>query len=258
MSATSIFSRLQTILPVAKVTRKPLAFSSSPVNSINFQQQKRRMKTKEVLTLEEAAQYLQIDPQTLVLEVTRGVIPGCQLGGKWRFSVTALEKALSKYLEGNNVNFELIPDPDWEYSDTWTTCIEIRQIIRTVQEMMLSGHNIHDLVVASPYQWLGKLLRQFYQQTETREEELQYQYFHEISVWKKRAQNYYWNYKLSLGTCVSGGIPKYQLLFQDLSSSEMVTDTSELPVQNEWASLDEFWHDSRRYDFKYFRTPKFL
>lgn len=255
MSATSIFNRLQNVLPTSKGAGKPL-LSLSSAGSIGSQRQMQALKAKEVLTLEEAGQLLRVDPQVLLLEVTKGTIPGCHLGEEWRFSATALIGILSSCLPEDSVNLELVPDSDWEYSGAWITCIEIRQLIREIQEMMLSGQSIHDLVAASSYEQLCKVLRQFYRQTETREEDLQYQYFREIGEWKKRAQAHYWEYKLSLGTWVTGNSPQYKLLFENLSTGAMVTHSDELPVQTEWTPLEEFWIDSRRYDIAYFKTPE--
>lgn len=256
MSATTFLNRLQNFLPVARITGQPIDPNPALAESTLSQRQRQALKAREILALEEAAQYLRVHPQVLVAEVAKGIIPGCQLGGEWRFSVTALEWALSRCLTGDSVNLESTPDANWEYADTWITCIEIRQLVRGIQEMMLSGQSIHDLVAAPSYKQLCKVLRQFYRQTETREEDLQYQYFHEIGEWKKKAQSHYWEYKLSLGTWITGNSPQYQLLFENLSTGAMITHSNELPVQTEWTPLEEFWKDSRRYDIAYFKTPE--
>src|SRR4051812_38743826 len=54
----------------------------------------------EVLTLEEAAAYLRVPEQEVVQSVETDCLPGRQVGGKWRFSRTALQTWLSAPLAG--------------------------------------------------------------------------------------------------------------------------------------------------------------
>jgi hypothetical protein len=253
MSAITIFSRLQNLLHTTNPEDKKLNYSSFQAESITSTHPTQGMRT-EILTLGEAATYLRVDPHALLGEVTQGSIPACQIGGEWRFSLTAIESALNTHLSRGSIDLEQIPNHDWEYAEAWTTCIKIRRLVREIQEMMHSGHTIHELVVAPSFEEFTKVLKDFYRQTETREEGLQYQYFQEIGDWKKNAQNYYKNYELTLGTWVFRNSPQYQLLFQDLAGGEMVTNSSELPVQTEWTPLEDFWKDSRRYDYKYYKT----
>ena len=53
---------------------------------------------KEVLTLEEAAQFLEISPRTLREAAVRGEVPGRLIARRWRFS----RPALHAWLAGND------------------------------------------------------------------------------------------------------------------------------------------------------------
>jgi excisionase family DNA binding protein len=48
-----------------------------------------------VLTLEEAAAYLRLSPETVARQVSQGEIPGRQVGTEWRFLQSALDEWLS-------------------------------------------------------------------------------------------------------------------------------------------------------------------
>ena len=49
-----------------------------------------RPREPEVLTGDEAAELLQVDPEVVLELVERGELPGRRLGGEWRFARTAL------------------------------------------------------------------------------------------------------------------------------------------------------------------------
>lgn len=49
----------------------------------------------QVLTLEQAAELLQVEPQTVAKMAEAGALPGRQLGDEWRFARTALIDWLS-------------------------------------------------------------------------------------------------------------------------------------------------------------------
>jgi excisionase family DNA binding protein len=66
----------------------------------------KKLQHQNILTLSEAAFYLDIDPGTLVEEVASGHLPGGKLGGNWRFYKTALNEHFSVY-HG--------PGPDYQY-----------------------------------------------------------------------------------------------------------------------------------------------
>jgi excisionase family DNA binding protein len=51
-------------------------------------------QTHDVLTIEEAAEYLQISQSTLYKEAQKGKIPCKKIGKRWRFSRKALENWL--------------------------------------------------------------------------------------------------------------------------------------------------------------------
>ena len=65
-----------------------------------FSQQRRalrRIKRKDIITLEEAAVYLSCDPQTIVETVEKGELPGGKLGGKWYFRISCLQNHFDRY-----------------------------------------------------------------------------------------------------------------------------------------------------------------
>lgn len=51
---------------------------------------------KEVLTLEEAAEFLEVGPEALRKAAARGEVPGRRIGSKWRFGRPALRFWLAK------------------------------------------------------------------------------------------------------------------------------------------------------------------
>jgi excisionase family DNA binding protein len=48
-----------------------------------------------VLTLDQAAEYLQLSPEILIKELEQGLLPGRKFSGEWRISRTHLEKYLA-------------------------------------------------------------------------------------------------------------------------------------------------------------------
>ena len=52
---------------------------------------------KDILTIDEAARYLETDPGTLIEQVSLGRLPGGKLGEEWRFSKEALREHFSSY-----------------------------------------------------------------------------------------------------------------------------------------------------------------
>lgn len=52
------------------------------------------MPVHEVLTPEEAAEYLRVDPQTIYRPLREGKLPGARIGRQWRISRQALEEFL--------------------------------------------------------------------------------------------------------------------------------------------------------------------
>jgi excisionase family DNA binding protein len=60
---------------------------------------------KEILTLEEAAEYLRMNPEVLRRHVKKGDIPGKQIGRVWKFSKRLLQKYIEEgYNESINTN----------------------------------------------------------------------------------------------------------------------------------------------------------
>lgn len=71
---------------------------------------------KEILTLEETAEFLGISPKALREAAARGEVPGCKIARRWRFSRFALHQWLSgsgahRYLRHAGV---LAENPLWE------------------------------------------------------------------------------------------------------------------------------------------------
>jgi len=53
------------------------------------------LRTKEILTPREAAEYLSVHVRTIYRLVKNGDIPGRKVGGSWRFKKNALDEWLS-------------------------------------------------------------------------------------------------------------------------------------------------------------------
>lgn len=270
MNPTTLRSRLQKFLPSAKGAGRPIDPCLSPVDSIASQGQV--LKAAEVLTLEEAGQYLRVDPQVLLAEVIKGAIPGCHLGQEWRFSVTALEGAMrgvraTKATENSSIfnenlfpdrlseellrqiEFDITPPRTWEYYSAWMICIEIRRLAIDLQEKMFSGALLHDLVTASTLDRLAEKWSELWHHTYYKDEDLQYRNFYDMWQWHKKAECYYADYKVFLGTRITRERAEYQLTFTGKTSGEMVLKSDTLPVQVSWSPIEEFWQDSRRYDY---------
>jgi len=49
----------------------------------------------DVLTVEQAAEYLQLNPETVRRAARRGRIPAARIGRRWRFRKTALDRWLA-------------------------------------------------------------------------------------------------------------------------------------------------------------------
>ena len=54
-----------------------------------------KMRTKEIMTPHEAAEYLSVHVRTIYRLVKIGEIPGRKVGGSWRFRKDALDEYLS-------------------------------------------------------------------------------------------------------------------------------------------------------------------
>jgi hypothetical protein len=239
-----------------------------------MQRQIQELKAREVLTLDEAAQYLRIEPQALLDEVMGGTVPGCQLGGQWRFSVSALSAAMNRHSSMKKreqevpsifnenlippfiseevlkqIELDITPPRSWEYYDPWMICIEIRRLAIDLQEKMYAGVLLHELVTASTLDRLAEKWGELWHHTYYKDEDLQYRYFDRIKRWFKTAEWHYKEFKLFLETRVTAERPEYRLTFLHIISGEMVLKSDTLPVQADWAPIEAFWQDSRRYDY---------
>lgn len=142
-----------------------------------------------------------------------------------------------------------IPAPDWEYYNAWMQCIKIRYLVRELQEAMQSGISIHELVEKPTLDKLGEEIQELWWQTVVREEDLQIQHFDKLWNWEKKAKEHYSTFKLILNTRIVRNCPEYKLTFQNFWNGEIISQSNQLPVQAEWCAVDNFWLDTRRYDY---------
>ncbi len=61
----------------------------------------------DILTLDEAAEYLRVHPRTLRMKASEGEIPGAKVGRVWRFHRQQLESWL---LQGGALSTAELPD----------------------------------------------------------------------------------------------------------------------------------------------------
>ncbi len=146
-------------------------------------------------------------------------------------------------------DLDSIPTPDWEYYDAWMQCIKIRCVVRELQEMMRSGVSIHELVEKPTLNKLGEEMHQLWWHTEWKEEDIQLKYFGQIWNWEKKAEERYSTFNLNLTTRVFNGRPEYKLTFKNFWNGEIISQSDQLPVQADWCPVDNFWLDTRRYDY---------
>jgi excisionase family DNA binding protein len=64
------------------------------------------LQSREVLNVQEAAEFLGFAPYTIRQKARMGQIPGRKIGGEWRFS----KRALLEWLSGPRANFEAPAD----------------------------------------------------------------------------------------------------------------------------------------------------
>ncbi len=48
------------------------------------------LKDEPLLTVNEVAEYLRLNPRTISNKAQQGIIPAKKIGGKWRFTITAI------------------------------------------------------------------------------------------------------------------------------------------------------------------------
>jgi excisionase family DNA binding protein len=56
---------------------------------------------RDVMTIDELAEYLKISPDTAYKYATTKYLPGFKLGGRWRFSRIAIDAWVNKQSESN-------------------------------------------------------------------------------------------------------------------------------------------------------------
>lgn len=84
---------------------------------------------KRLLTLEQAAELLQLHPRTVVAKARSGEIPGSKLGGGWRFWRPSLEAMLS----GRPVT---PVDPDGTHP--WISTAQAADLLGTTRQTVLN------------------------------------------------------------------------------------------------------------------------
>ena len=109
--------------------------------------------------------------------------------------------------------------------------------------------NLHELVEKPTLNKLAEEIQELWWQTAVREEDLQIQHFDKLWDWEKKAKQHYSTFNLSLTTRVFNCRPEYKLTFQNFWNGEIISQSDQLPVQAQWCPVDNFWLDSRRYDY---------
>jgi len=54
------------------------------------------MENKEIMTVKQMAEYLQMDEHTIYKLARRGLIPSLKIAGQWRFKKDIIDKWISK------------------------------------------------------------------------------------------------------------------------------------------------------------------
>ena len=81
-----------------------------------------RLKHKDILTLNEAAFFLDLDIEVVCREASQGNLPGAKLGGQWYFYKSALMRLFSIYSDDISTDyFNNIEDIDLLHNKTQTT-----------------------------------------------------------------------------------------------------------------------------------------
>ena len=62
--------------------------------------------TTAVMTVQEVADYLNVDPKTVYRLVNRGELPGFKVGGSWRFQKSDLDAWIAKQKKKAAFNIE--------------------------------------------------------------------------------------------------------------------------------------------------------
>ena len=55
-----------------------------------------KLEAPDVMTLDEAAAFLRVIPQTILRQLRKGALPGVKIGSRWRLSRLALEAHLGQ------------------------------------------------------------------------------------------------------------------------------------------------------------------
>jgi excisionase family DNA binding protein len=89
-----------------------------------------------ILTLEEAADYLRLSPDTVLQEAIAGKIPGQPIGDQWRF----LKSAIDEWLHSRNSRTILLQQAGVFANDETLELIQA-QIDRDRQQFTLESHD---------------------------------------------------------------------------------------------------------------------
>lgn len=95
------------------------------------------IQKKDILTLDEAAFYVGIDPATLVEEVKLGHLPGGQLAGQWRFYKWALTQQFAGYQQPDH--FE--EDISENFLEEIPQVCDVKAVSRLLDEYALGERN---------------------------------------------------------------------------------------------------------------------
>jgi excisionase family DNA binding protein len=90
------------------------------------------MTTNDILTVEEVARYLKMQPQTVYKWAQEGRIPGTKLGKEWRFRKSIIDEWIDMSIALSKSGFDLM------YSSSWLS----------IQRQGLSTEEIEGLIKA--------------------------------------------------------------------------------------------------------------
>ena len=67
----------------------------------------------DILTLEQVAKYLRLEPQTIYKWVQEGSIPAAKIGKEWRFRKSIVDEWIDTSIHLSRGGFELMLDRSW-------------------------------------------------------------------------------------------------------------------------------------------------
>jgi len=148
-----------------------------------------RLKHKDILTLDEAAFFLDVAIEVVCREASQGNLPGAKLGGQWYFYKSALTRLFSTYSDDISTDyFNNIEDIDLLHNKTQTTKT-LKNLLQSFTDgernfsgiclsgALMSGLSLPDIDLAESYLSLvdfteANLIRAVFQDANLREANL--------------------------------------------------------------------------------------